>query len=227
MLPTGELDVSEFLLHACHDLRSALRAIRTHADLLARDRNVELPAGVEERLGFVVDGVRKIDRLTGGIASYAIALQIQPGSFQPAPMEVLLRTALANLDEELRANNAHVNYGKLPRVSGDPDRLMEVFENLLRNALRYRGDNPPVVQITAARRGEEWIFTVRDNGVGVNPADLERIFQPFARLPGQGPTDAGLGLAICRVIVEKHGGRIWAESQAGDGAAFWFTLPAD
>jgi signal transduction histidine kinase len=223
----GELDVSEFLLHACHDLRTALRAIRAHTDLLLKDRAGAQVSGLEERLGFIVDGTRRIDLLTDGLASYSIGLQIQRGSFQSTPINVLLRTVLAKLDRELRANEASVTYDQLPRVPGDPDRLMEVFENLLRNALHHRGALPPLIHITAERRANEWLFTVRDNGPGVEAADLENIFQPFVRLHGKRHAGPGLGLAICRVIVERHGGRIWAESQAGAGAAFLFTLPPD
>jgi signal transduction histidine kinase len=223
----GELDVSEFLLHACHDLRTALRAIRAHTDLLLKDRQAAQVYGLEERLGFIVDGARRIDLLTDGLASYSIGLQIQGGLFQSVPMNVLLRAVLAKLERELRDNDARVICGELPRVSGDPDRLMEVFENLLRNALQHRGPAPPLIHITAERRAEEWLFAVRDNGPGVEAADLESIFQPFVRLHGKRREGPGLGLAICRVIVERHGGRIWAESQAGAGAAILFTLPAD
>jgi signal transduction histidine kinase len=224
---TAELDVSEFLLHACHDLRTALRAIRAHTDLLLKDRQAAQVYGLEERLGFIVDGARRIDLLTDGLASYSIGLQIERGLFQPTPLKVLLRTVLAKLDGELHTNDARVTYDELPRVSGDPDRLMEVFENLLRNALHHRGTVPPVIHIAAEKRGEEWLFAVRDNGPGVEAADLESIFQPFVRLHGNQRSGPGLGLAICRVIVERHGGRIWAEPQAGAGAAFLFTLPAD
>jgi signal transduction histidine kinase len=224
---TGELDVSEFLLHACHDLRTALRAIRAHSDLLLKDRQAAQMSGLEERLGFIVDGARKIDRLTDGLASYSIGLQIQRGLFQSTPMNVLLRTVLAKLDRELRANDARVTCDELPRLAGDPDRLMEVFENLLQNALHHRGSVPPVIHITADRRAEEWLFAVRDNGPGLEAADLESIFRPFVRLHGKRNAGPGLGLAICRVIVERHGGRIWAESQCGAGATFFFTLPAE
>jgi signal transduction histidine kinase len=224
---SGELEISEFLLHACHDLRTALRAIRAHTDLLLKDRQAAQVYGLEERLGFIVDGARKIDLLTDGLASYSIGLQIQRGLFQPTPMNVLLRTVLAKLDRELRSNDARVTYDELPRISGDPDRLMEVFENLLRNALHHRGPLAPLIHITAEKRGQEWLFAVRDNGPGMEAASLETIFQPFVRLHGKRHTGPGLGLAICRVIVERHGGRIWAESQAGSGAALLFTLPAD
>jgi signal transduction histidine kinase len=142
-------------------------------------------------------------------------------------MDVILRTVLAKLDKELRADQATVTYGTLPRVSGDPDRLMEVFENLLHNALRHRGPNPPLIHITAEKRAEEWLFAVRDNGPGVEARYLESLFQPFVRLQGTPRTGPGLGLSICRLIVERHGGRMWAESEAGAGTTFLFTLPAD
>jgi signal transduction histidine kinase len=224
---TDELDVGEFLLHASHDLRTALRAIRVHTDLLLKGHQAAQVPGLEERLGFIVDGAQKIDLLADGIASYSIALQIRKELFQPAPTDVLLRTVLAKLDKELRANDARVMNDKLPRVSGAPDRLMEVFENLLHNALRHRGPVSPQIQITVERRVEEWLFTVRDNGPGVEAPYLESIFRPFVRLHGNRRPGPGLGLAICRIILERHGGRIWAESTDGAGAAFRFTLPAD
>jgi len=220
-------ELSRFLLRACHDLRTALRTIRTHSDLLLRSGEGAQGSGLKEHLGWIVDGAQKIDLLADGIAGYSIALQIQKGMFQATPMDVLLRTVLAKLGKELRANEATVTYGTLPCVSGDPDRLMEVFENLIHNALRHRGPAPPLVHITAERRAEEWLFAVRDNGPGVDAPYLETIFQPFERLHGKHQAGPGLGLAICRVIVERHGGRIWAESEAGAAAAFLFTLPAD
>ncbi|MGA2741971.1 MAG: ATP-binding protein [Bryobacteraceae bacterium] len=224
---TDALESGEFLLHASHDLRTALRAIRVHTDLLLKDRQAAQVPGLEERLGFIVDGARKIDLLADGIASYSIALQIRREAFQPAPLDVLFRAVLAKLDNELRANHANVTKSKLPRVSGDPDRLMEVFENLLHNSLRHRNAAPPEIQISAEKREDEWLFTVRDNGPGVAAPYLESIFRPFVRLQGNRLPGPGLGLAICRTILERHGGRIWAESTDDAGGLFRFTLPAD
>jgi signal transduction histidine kinase len=224
---TQELEASEFLLHASHDLRTALRAIRVHTDLLLKDRQAAQVPGLEERLGFIVEGARKVDLLADGISSYSIALQIRKESFQPAPLDVLLRAVLAKLDKELRANDASVTKDKLPRVSGVPDRLMEVFENLLHNALRHRGQVPPQIRIAVERRAEDWLFTVRDNGPGIEAPYLDSIFRPFVRLHGAQRAGPGLGLAICRVILERHGGRIWAESTDGAGSTFRFTLPAE
>jgi signal transduction histidine kinase len=220
------MGMSRFLQHTSHDLRTALRAIRMHSDLLLRGpRTGEMP-GLEERLRFIVDGARKLDLLAEGIASYSIALEIQESTFQFAPLDVLLRNILAKLDKELRANDATVEHDKLPRVTGDADRLMEVFENLLRNALHYRGASAPAIRITVEQRAEEWLFAVRDNGPGVPARYLESIFQPFVHLHANGHLGPGLGLATSRIIVERHGGRIWAESAEGAGAAFLFTLPA-
>jgi len=212
---------SKFLLRVCHDLRGSLRSIRAPAELLLRD-----PENLEERVGFIVEGAKRIDLMLDGLAGYAIALGIENGSFQPTPLNVALRTALARLDEEIRGNEATVAHDELPRVSGDPDRLIQVFENLIRNALQYRGEASPRIGITAEKRGDGWLFSVRDNGPGIEADCLETIFKPFERLHGKRHPGPGLGLAICREIVERHGGRMWAESKAGSGATFFFSLPS-
>jgi len=217
-------DLSDFLLRACHDLRGPARVIRTHAELFLRDP--EPPADFRERLGFLVDGARKIDRLVDALAGYSLALRIEPSEWRPISMSTLLRSALARLRDDLQAGGGQVTNGELPRVSGDPDRLMELWEHLLRNSIQHRGPAPPRIRIEAARaEAGAWTFAVRDNGPGVEAADLDRIFRPFEHGPGQ-RTGPGMGLAICRAIVERHGGTIWAESAAGAGAAFFFTLPA-
>jgi len=160
-----------------------------------------------------------------GLTDYSLALQTDPKAFQPVPMDVILRAALAKLARQLRENGAEVAYEALPRVSGSPDRLMLLFELLVDNAVRNRGADDPRIRITAEVRGEGWLFQVRDNGVGVHSEFLEAIFRPFERLRGK--ERPGPGLAICRVIVERHGGTIWAESVPDGGCAFCFTLPAE
>jgi len=219
-------EVSEFLLRACHDLRASARAVRTHSELILKDAGAARNSGFEQRLGFIVEGAGRIDLLLDGLASYSVALQTEAASFQSTRMDVLLRCVLAKLDRQLRECGAEVVYGELPLVTGNADRLMQVFENLLRNSLAHRGQAAPRIRISAGRQAEDWLLAVRDNGLGVEAASLERIFMPFERLPGRDRVGAGLGLTICRVIVERHGGRIWAESEAGDGATFCFTLPA-
>jgi len=221
----ADCDTSEFLFRACHDLRTSLRSIRSHSELLLKNRHAPEQADMKS-LDFVVENARRIDRLADGFAEYAIALQIDSGSFQPTPMNVMFRTVVAMLRKEIEAGGAQVSAAELPRVAGNADRLMQVLRNLIVNALQFRGDAPPVIEISAERNGEEWEFSVRDNGPGIEAAYLETIFKPFERLEGRKHEGPGLGLAICRQIVERHGGRIWAESHLGSGSTFRFTLPA-
>jgi len=223
----SDLEVSEFILRACHDLRSSTRAVRIHSALLLKDGEGPRNSTFEQRLGFVVEGATRIDSLVEGLTKYSLALQTDASSFQPTATDVLLRSVLMKLSKELQDCDGKVVYDELPRVTGDPDRLMQVFEHLIRNAVVHRGDAAPQVHISACKLGENWTFAVRDNGPGVESAALERVFRPFERLKGGERSGAGLGPAICREIVERHGGRIWAESQVGDGATFFFTLPAD
>jgi signal transduction histidine kinase len=138
----------------------------------------------------------------------------------------VLRSAIARLAPEIRECEGEINYGELPRVDGDPDGLAQLFENLLRNALQCRGSAPPRIQVTATAQDGAWLFAVRDNGRGIDAADAERIFRPFERLRRDGPAGSGLGLAACREIVSRHGGKIWAQSQSEPGATILFTLPA-
>jgi light-regulated signal transduction histidine kinase (bacteriophytochrome) len=223
---TPDRDLSAFLLRACHDLKSSLRAIRVHTELLRRDA----PTGISEfdqHLSFVLDGTRRIDSLTDGMSAYSLALQIDEASFQPTRMELALRTALARLDKELRNEGAETTSGTLPVVSGNLDRLAQVFDILLRNALRYRAERPPRIHITAEKRDKEWLFAVQDNGPGIEAGYLQRVFQPFERLQAGDPEGAGMGLTICRAIIERHGGSIRVESEPGTGSTFLFTLPAE
>ena len=219
-------ETSELLLRACHDLRSPVRAVCAHAELLLKDREPNQSADVEQRVGFIVEGARKIERLADGLSSYAIALAIDERAFRQTRMDAALRRALAKVDQDVRESGAVVTYDMLPCVTGDPDRLSEVFENLVRNAVLYRDENSPRVHVTAERRGESWLFAVRDNGPGVPAAYVERMFKAFERLSGKQTTAPGLGLTISREIVERHKGRIWAESSPGAGTTVFFTVPA-
>jgi len=227
----SDRDLSEFLLRACHDLRSSLRAIRAHAELVQKGVHANEASGLDRNFAFIANGARRIELLTDGLSRYSIALQIEEASFQPTRMDVMFRTALARIDQEMQERGAEVRCGELPQVSGKPDRLTQVFEILLHNALRHCGQKSPRIhisaekQVTAGKQGEEWLFAVRDNGTGIDAAYLERIFKPFERLHATERGGAGMGLAICRAIVERHGGRLWAESTPGTGSTFLFTLP--
>ena len=224
--PSRDWEISEFLLRLCHDLRGPARAIRGHAELLAKDFAAVGDPGVPERLGFITTGIQSVEALAEGLASYSLALRIEAGSFQPTQMEVLVRLVLAKLRKEVQTAGAEVSYGALPQIHGNPDRLSQLWENLILNAIRHRGPEAPRIQVSAEVAERNWRFAVRDNGPGIESAYLEKIFKPFERLRGKQTPGCGLGLAIAREIVERHGGRIWAESAPGAGATFFFTLPA-
>jgi signal transduction histidine kinase len=216
---------SGFLLHTCHDLKSSLRAIRLHAQIAAKEREAGEVANLGQHLDAIVEDSGKLELLANGLVSYAIACQIDESSLVTVPAEVMLRTVLARLGHELSQNGAEVTYVPLPRIRCDPDRLQQVFENLVRNAIIHCGPTAPRLYIRAQEQGEMWLFSVRDNGPGIEAAYLASIFEPFKRLSGHRAAGPGLGLTICREIVERHGGQMWAESEAGAGLTVFFTLP--
>ena len=220
----SDQEISEFLLRACHDLRQSTRTVRAYSELLLKDVAKPQIPDLEKRLGLLADGAGKADLLVDALARYAIALQTDSTSFQPVRLDVLFRSVLAKLARDLKACEADVTYRDLPPVSGNPDRLMDVFEILLRNALMHRGDASPRIDVAAAREGEEWIVTVHDNGPAVDSDSTEQIFKPFVRA-GHQRKGVGLGLTISREIVERHGGRIWLDLSAEGGATFRFSLP--
>jgi light-regulated signal transduction histidine kinase (bacteriophytochrome) len=221
-----DLAASGFLLRMCHDMKTSLRAIRAHTELLARSPDLAGISDLGERVGFIVEGTKRVDLLADGLSNFSLALEIDREAFQPVAMNVMLRSVLGKMDQEIRSNDAMVTYEALPRVMGDPDRLIQVFEHLVRNALQHRGEAAPEVRITAEKHDDHWLFAVQDRGPGVEGAYLETIFKPFERLHGRRHGGPGLGLTVCRAIVERHGGRIWAESQVGNGTTVFFTLPA-
>lgn len=224
LIPNHELAL--FLQRACHDLRTPLRAIRTHADLLVKNYETPQPEATDTHLGFIIEGTRRLELLAEGLSHYSIALRIEESSFRSVPADRLVRTAVAKLGKELAEHQVEVIYNDLPRVLGDPDRLSQVFENLISNAVRHRGEAFPRVHVIAEKQSTSWRFAVRDNGPGIESEYLERIFNPFERLRTGGSCAPGLGLTISREIVERHGGRMWAESETGAGSTFLFTIPA-
>jgi light-regulated signal transduction histidine kinase (bacteriophytochrome) len=180
---------------------------------------------MKEMLGFIANGSVQVGLLIDGLTDYSLALQTDPGSFQPVPMDVILRAVLAKIATPLRESQAEVSYDPLPRICGNADRLMQLFENLIDRALRHRGAEGPRIRVSAQSHDECWQFQVWNNGPPIEAEFAEKIFQPFERFHGN--ERPGPGLAVCRVIVERHGGKIWAESAPDGGCLFCFTLPLE
>jgi len=165
-------------------------------------------------------------RLINDLLAYA-RLGSRAAEFVPTDCEAIFADAVSNLGSAMEENGATVTHDPLPTVMADKDQLSRLFQNLLSNAIKFRAADPPVVHVSARRNGNEWLFSVRDNGIGIDPEHFERVFLIFQRLHGKSEySGTGVGLAICRKIVEHHGGKIWIESHAGKGSTFYFTLPA-
>ena len=215
----------DLLLKAAHDLRTPLRAVRTSVELLLKAPEKRQGPEFDEIMGFLVNGARNASAVADGLANFALALHVERNAL-PVSTGALLRGVLAKLATEIKQSGAEIHYHDLPRVPGDPDRLMQLFENLLRNAIEHRGATPPRIEVSARDVSGEWIFAVRDHGPGIPADSRERIFRPFERLTRE-RAGAGLGLAICREILVGHGGRIWAEAAEENGTAIYFTIPAE
>ncbi len=218
--------LQQFAYVASHDLQEPLRTVSTYAHLLAKRYRGKLDAEAEAFLCAIVDGVTHMQQLIQGLLAYS-QVETQGQTFTVTDCTAVLERTLSTLQMVIAETKATVTYDPLPTVLADASQLGQVFQNLISNALKFRAHAPPHVHISARRDGTHWVFAVQDNGIGLNPQFAERIFVMFQRLhtrkeyPG-----TGIGLAICKSIIERHGGRIWVESEPGKGAIFYFTLPA-
>jgi PAS domain S-box-containing protein len=219
-------DLEEFAYVASHDLQEPLRVVGNFAHLLSERYRGRLDANADDFLGFMTDGVTRMRQLISDLVDYSRA-GTGAAPREQVDCEVALRQAVSNLRVLIAESGAEVTRGILPTLVADFTQLVQVFQNLIGNAIKYRGTEAPRIQVNANRAGPDWEFSVSDNGVGVSGENAERVFSIFERLPGGGTTPgAGVGLALCKRIVERHGGRIWIDPSTGNGSTFRFTLPA-
>ena len=217
--------LQQFAYVASHDLQEPLRAVSTYVQILADRYGSRLDSQADEFIHYAVDGATRMQELIRDLLNYS-RVQTKEQVLTETNCEEVVARVLENLQLSIADSKAVVTTDSLPVVMGDAPQLQQVFQNLLSNALKFCGPKPPQIQIAAQQKEEEWVFSVRDNGIGLDPRHAERIFVIFQRLhtrreyPG-----TGIGLAICKRIVERHDGRIWVESEPGKGATFYFTLP--
>jgi PAS domain S-box-containing protein len=217
-------ELQQFAYVASHDLQEPLRMISSYTQLLERRYGDKLDANAREFMDFIVDGAARMKQLIEDLLAYS-RVGTRGRDFQPTSSEDALAKALANLRAAQEASAAVVTHDKLPEVLADGAQLTQVFQNLIGNAMKFRGGEAPRIHVSAQTRDEVWVFEVRDNGIGLDPQYADRIFMMFQRLHNKAEyPGTGIGLAICKKIVERHGGRIWVESTPGRGSTFGFTL---
>ena len=220
-------DLEQFAHSASHDLREPLRNIRIFSELLQKEYGQVLDQRGAGFLELVGASAVRMDHLLADLLAYTKASSIPDALPEAVPARNALEAALANLAATIRETRSSIVATEMPSVRMRDIHLQQLFQNLVGNALKYRREScPPVVRISSKRSGEFWLFSVEDNGLGIAPEDTEKIFGLFQRLPTKGQcSGTGMGLAICRRIVERYGGRIWVESEPGRGSNFLFTVP--
>jgi len=224
-LARSNAELEQFAYVATHDLQEPLRAVASCVQLLQKRYEGQLDERAQEFITHAVDGTKRMQTLINDLLAYS-RISTDAQVFASTDCEMVLQEALANLVVAIAESDAVVTQDALPMVSGDATQLTQLFQNLIGNALKFRGERPPQIHIGVARRNGDWRFSVADNGIGMEPQYFERVFLVFQRLHTRKEYQGtGIGLAICKKVVERHGGRIWAESEPGQGATFCFTIP--
>jgi PAS domain S-box-containing protein len=224
-LERSNQDLQQFAYISSHDLQEPLRTVISYTQLLENRYGGQLDEDGRDFLKFIVEGAQRMSDLITDLLAYSRVSSIEQKRTQAVALGDVVESVIANLQVSIGKTNAAVTYQQLPAVMGDHMQLLQLFQNLIANALKYRSEAPPVIKMNATSAGSFHVIRVSDNGIGIDPMYHERIFGLFKRLHGRDVPGTGLGLAICRKVVERHGGRIWVESQPGQGATFLFTLP--
>jgi PAS domain S-box-containing protein len=223
-LKRSNKELEQFAYVASHDLQEPLRMVASFTQLLERRYKSQLDEDADDYIGFIVEGANRMKYLIDDLLAFS-RLNTESKEFEPILMEVALDNVLINLKASIKDNKAQITHDPLPTINGDPSQIHQALQNLIANAIKFHGNKPPKIHISAEDSGGEWLFSIDDNGIGIDPEHKDQIFKIFKRLhireeyPG-----TGIGLAICKRIVERHGGHIWVESEEGKGSTFYFTL---
>jgi PAS domain S-box-containing protein len=220
-------ELQQFAKIASHDLQEPLRAVQGFAHLLGKRYREKLDKDGGEFIDYILDGTMRMQELVQAVLEHS-TIDASSKDVPLTSVRSVLREVETNLDHSIKESHAQVVYGDLPQVPVQRTHLIQLFQNLIGNAIKYRSESSPKIEIAAEQNVDQWLFSVSDNGIGIDPAYAEKIFDMFARLHGRTEyKGTGMGLAICKKIVTANGGKIWMESQPGQGSIFLFTLPAE
>jgi PAS domain S-box-containing protein len=221
-------ELQQFAYIASHDLQEPLRTVSIYAQFLAQRYRGQLRGDADQFIDFIVEGAERMERLIHDLLDFSRVEARGADFFVKMSCDEALEDAIRNLQSLIHESGAVITRPRLPSITGDPVQMTRLFQNLLVNSIKYRSADVPCIQISAERAGSEWLFSVSDNGIGIEPQYAEKVFGIFKALePRDSRAGSGMGLAICRKIVSRHQGRIWVKSALGEGATFFFTLPAD
>jgi PAS domain S-box-containing protein len=224
-LERSNKELEQFAYVASHDLQEPLRMVASYTQLLEKRYKDKLDDNAGEFIGFAVDGANRMQKLINALLSYS-RVGTRGKAFEPTDSHSALGQAITNLNITIKENNAIVTNDDLPNIMADESQLVQLFQNLIGNAIKFRSKEQPHIHISAQNKGREWLFSVKDNGIGFAPEYKDRIFVIFQRLnPKDKYPGTGMGLAICKKIVERHNGRIWVDSEPAKGSTFYFTIP--
>jgi hypothetical protein len=225
-LERSNAELQQFAYVASHDLQEPLRMVSGYTQLLAKRYQGRLDSDADEFIGFAVSGANRMQALIQALLEFSRAGSIKR-ALAPVDLEAALQVALAALRAAIQESGATVSHDPLPNVMGDELLLVQLFQNLVGNGIKFRDGERPEIHVSCKLDNQRWVFSVKDNGIGIDPRYAERVFLLFQRLhTRQEYSGTGIGLALCKKIVERHGGRIWVESEPGKGCDFCFTLPA-
>jgi light-regulated signal transduction histidine kinase (bacteriophytochrome) len=217
-------ELQQFAYVASHDLQEPLRMISSYLQLIEYRYKDKLDKDADDFIEYAVDGAKRLQDLIGGLLEYS-RVGTKGRSFELVDFGHILEQTLINLKVAIEESGALITHDPLPVLVADSTQLVQLFQNLIGNAIKFRSKETPRIHISADLRENEWVFSLRDNGVGIESQYKERIFNIFQRLHGREYSGTGIGLSICKRIVERHGGRIWVESEAEKGSNFYFTIP--